>query len=75
MRHADDYVSENCALVGDAAHTIHPLAGLGVNLGLMDAAGLMQTLIDGRTHKNPSVIFDYCAIIHVGENQKILVSL
>ncbi|MCX7125845.1 MAG: FAD-dependent monooxygenase [Gammaproteobacteria bacterium] len=46
MRHADDYVSENCALVGDAAHTIHPLAGLGVNLGLMDAAGLMQTLID-----------------------------
>lgn len=51
MRHAETYVSENFALAGDAAHTIHPLAGLGVNLGLMDAACLAQTLIDARGQK------------------------
>lgn len=51
MRHAKEYASENFALVGDAAHTIHPLAGLGVNLGLMDAACLAQVLIDARENK------------------------
>lgn len=53
MQHAEDYVSDHFALVGDAAHTIHPLAGLGVNLGLMDAACLAQTLIDARAQKKP----------------------
>jgi len=51
MRHANDYVSDRCALIGDAAHTIHPLAGLGANLGFMDAACLAQTLIDARDAK------------------------
>ncbi len=51
MRHAEDYVSDNFALAGDAAHTLHPLAGLGVNLGLMDVACLTQTLIDARMQK------------------------
>jgi len=51
MRHAEEYASENFALVGDAAHTIHPLAGLGVNLGLMDVACLAQVLIDARANK------------------------
>jgi 2-octaprenyl-3-methyl-6-methoxy-1,4-benzoquinol hydroxylase len=45
-QHAQQYVKQGVVLVGDAAHMINPLAGQGVNIGLLDAAAIAEVLIE-----------------------------
>ena len=47
LRHANSYASKRVALIGDAAHTVHPLAGQGVNLGFGDAFSLSRVIAEG----------------------------
>ncbi|KAJ7513460.1 hypothetical protein O6H91_23G025300 [Diphasiastrum complanatum] len=49
LSHANKYVAHRLALVGDAAHTVHPLAGQGVNLGFGDAASIANILSEAIT--------------------------
>jgi len=45
---ADRYIARRLALVGEAAHVIHPIAGQGLNLGIRDVAALAELVIDTR---------------------------
>ncbi len=47
FHHAETYVAHRLALIGDAAHGIHPIAGQGLNMGLRDVAALTEVLVDG----------------------------
>ncbi|MES2985149.1 MAG: UbiH/UbiF/VisC/COQ6 family ubiquinone biosynthesis hydroxylase [Pseudomonadota bacterium] len=63
LMHADSFIAERFALVGDAAHGIHPIAGQGVNLGYRDVAALSELLIAqhrlGLDLGSPSVLARY----------------
>lgn len=74
-RHADSYVRPHLALVGDAAHTINPLAGQGVNLGFQDAecltAVLAEAINEGEAIGDIQVLNRY-ALRRRRENQKMM---
>jgi 2-octaprenyl-6-methoxyphenol hydroxylase len=48
LSHAVRYTDSRLALVGDAAHAIHPIAGQGLNMGIRDVAALAEVLVDAR---------------------------
>ena len=43
---ARSFIAERMALIGDAAHVIHPIAGQGLNMGLKDVAALAEVVVD-----------------------------
>lgn len=47
FHNSERYVADRLALIGDAAHGIHPIAGQGLNMGLRDVAALTEVLVDG----------------------------
>ena len=46
LHHAERYVDHRLALIGDAAHGLHPIAGQGLNLGFRDVAALVEVVLD-----------------------------
>ncbi|KAL7746889.1 putative ubiquinone biosynthesis monooxygenase [Sorochytrium milnesiophthora] len=65
LRHAERYFDKRVVLAGDAAHTIHPLAGQGLNLGMADVDALSRVLEtavqQGQDFGNPNVLLQYSA--------------
>lgn len=68
QRHAIDYFVDGAVLIGDAAHTIHPLAGQGVNLGFQDARVLAEELI--RAHGRGVALADAAVLARYQRRRK-----
>lgn len=74
-RHAEHYVLPNLALIGDAAHAVHPLAGQGANLGLQDAAKLAEVIdaaLDNNDHPGDRPVLRRYERARKGENATML---
>jgi len=63
LSHALRYTDQRLALVGDAAHAIHPIAGQGLNMGIRDVAALAEVVVDarrlGRDIGDPDILSNY----------------
>ncbi|KTD07774.1 FAD-dependent monooxygenase [Legionella jamestowniensis] len=59
MRHVKQYAGKNWLLMGDAAHTIHPLAGLGLNVGLADVSSWLTCLAQTNNRLNKRALDAY----------------
>lgn len=59
MRYARQWVKDGIVIIGDAAHTIHPLAGQGANLGMQDALALAELILDVHAQDKPFYLHRY----------------
>ncbi len=58
LQYARNYFRGNVVLVGDAAHSVHPLAGQGANMGILDAAALAELVVSARDRDRPLAGFN-----------------